>query len=167
MRGHAAKSTIDVTLRQLGESSRCDSQIRDQAGQQVFDKRVAAGDQAACLTIDDSIVAVLWYALHSYHDIDTKTTIDLPADAAWLYGAWVIRNRRREGLYGSLLSQVSRLDRLADKQHWLFAVDKSNRRSQIAHEKFGTQWVGNISGWKMFGVGSFKTSYHCNLPSIE
>ncbi len=123
--------------------------------------RLKVGDRAAIAVDGERLIGVAWIARSVYRDWDTSLTIDLAADQAWLYGAWVHRDFRGQHIYSQLVSHICEsLCQAAQNQSTfpslLLAVDWSNGKSQKVHQAFGAKRVGSIYGFGICGTRHYR-----------
>ncbi len=119
-------------------------------------QRVREGDLAVVAYCDERLVGTAWIARTQYRDWETGIVLPLRNDQAWLYGAWVHRQFRRQRIYASIFRYLAGQLHSEGVQEIRLAVDWSNGVSRRVHERFGGRVIGSLSGLRLCGVGGFQ-----------
>jgi RimJ/RimL family protein N-acetyltransferase len=130
--------------------------LASQCGKNILDQRLA---QKGCCYLAISagrLMGIVWFAFDSYRDIDTSIDFRLNGDQAWLYGAWVARDFRRNGIYRQLLQRASSDLASEGIRQFMLAIDMSNSASRRAHRRLGATRRGTCWGGKLFGCGGYR-----------
>ncbi len=119
-------------------------------------QRLGEGDSAVVAMHDGRLVGTAWIARAQYRDWETGLVLPLRKDHAWLYGAWVHREFRRQRVYRRIFEFLARHLHGDNVQEIRLAVDWSNGISRRVHERLGGRVIGSLYGLRLLGIGGFR-----------
>ncbi len=126
--------------------------LSQQCAGNLVEQRWKAGGQVFLATQANRLVGVAWLQTNTYTDLDTDIKVQLSRDQNWLYGSWVARNLRGQGVYRRLLAKaIPVLKSQHGLQQLCLAIDRSNGRSQRVHERMGANSIGSLTRIHAFG----------------
>jgi predicted GNAT family acetyltransferase len=130
--------------------------LESQFGEKVTSTRLSYGHRAAILVKDGKLIGAAFFATRGYYDIDTGTRVTLSFDETWIYGAWIQRRHRGQGLYSLLLRGAADDLRFRGVRQMLFAIDLLNVRAKRIHRSMGAVPIGKIYGVRLATFNAYR-----------
>lgn len=127
-------------------------------GEKLVAARHSYGHRAAILVKDNQLIGAAYFASRGYYDFDTDTRITLGFDESWLYGSWIRRRYRGQGLYSYLLREASEDLRRRGVTRLMFAIDLLNVRAKRVHRSMRAEPIGRIYGVRLASYNAYRFS---------
>ncbi len=132
--------------------------LESRFGDRLVAARQSYGHRAAILVKNDKLVGAAYFANRGYYDFDTETRVTLGFDESWLYGSWIRRRYRGQGLYSYLLREAAEDLRRRGVTRLMFSIDLLNIRAKRIHMAMHAEPIGRIYGVRLAKYNAYRFS---------
>jgi len=120
---------------------------------------VGADDMRACYAkVDEELAAAFWMASNIFMESGLSIRYELEEDQVWLFGAYVEKRFRRQGIHKRILEFILLDLQSSGKNQVLLSVNPDNAASRIAHERYARRKVGMAVAIRFLGMAACTVS---------